>query len=173
MILKPVLTTARLRLYPWQAEDFSLLAELHSDPEVQHFLETGEPAWNEAILRKKFAGFRHDYAMHGWTKFKALDAQDRFVGRAGFGLFDATGELELGYCLKRAFWGQGYATEVAGALLAWIYKVTPLDHVIGFAVADHTASRRVLEKIGMRLTDVRNLNGVPNAFYSHERPITF
>ena len=166
----PIVTTERLRLFPWDAEDFPLLAELHADPEVQRFLEAGESVWDETVLRSKFAGFRADYAKHGWTKFKTFDAQGRFVGRAGFGLFDETGELELGYSFKRAYWGQGYATEAASALLTWIYEVRPLDHVIGFAVADHWASRRVLEKIGMMFTHVRDLNGIPNAFYRNDRP---
>lgn len=170
MTSDPILTTERLRLYPWQEEDFPLFAALHSDREVQRFLEVGETVWDEPILRKKFAGFRADYARHGWSKFKALDSQGRFVGRAGFSLFEETGEAELGYSFKRAFWGQGYATEAVRALLAWIYRTTSLDHVIGFAVADHAASRRVLEKVGMRLTDVRDYNGIPNAFYRHDRP---
>lgn len=168
---EPVLTTKRLRLYPWQPGDFPLLADLHGDPEVQHFLEAGEPVWDEAVLRDKFARFRADYAQHGWTKFKVLDAQGRFLGRAGFGLHGEIGELELGYSFKKAFWGQGYATEAASALLEWIYRSTSLDHVIGFAVADHKASRRVLEKVGMTFTDVRILNDIPNAFYRHDRPV--
>jgi [ribosomal protein S5]-alanine N-acetyltransferase len=147
-----------------------LFSGLHGDPEVQHFLEAGEAVWDEAVLRSKFAGFRDDYAQHGWTKFKVLDAQGQFVGRAGFGLFDETGELELGYSFKREVWGKGYATEAANALLKWIYRVTSLDHVIGFAVADHKASCRVLEKAGMILTQVRDLNGIPNAFYRHNLP---
>jgi [ribosomal protein S5]-alanine N-acetyltransferase len=165
-----VLTTERLRLYPWQEEDFPLFAGLHSDPEVQHFLEAGENVWDEPILREKFARFRADYAEQGWSKFKLLDSAGRFIGRAGFSRFEETGELEIGYSLMRNVWGKGYATEVASALLTWIYKVTPLDHVIGFAVADHKASRRVLEKIGMTFTGVRDLNDIPNAFYRHDRP---
>ncbi len=166
----PILTTERLRLYPWQEDDFSLLVELHGDPDVQRFLEAGGPAWDEASLRRRLARFRADHAEHGWSKFKVLDAQGRFVGRAGFSLFEQTGEVELGYTFKRECWGQGYATEVARALLEWIYRATSLDHVIGFAVADHAASRRVLEKVGMRLTDVRDYKGLPNAFYRHDRP---
>lgn len=169
-MMDAVLTTERLRLFPWGANDFPLLAELHGDPEVQRFLEAGETAWDEAILREKFAGFRADYAKHGWSKFKVLNAHGHFMGRAGFNRFEGTGELEIGYSFKREFWGQGYATEAADALLAWIYRTTSLDHVIGFAVADHMASRRVLEKIGMTLTGVRHLNGIPNAFYRHDRP---
>ncbi|MBB4041254.1 RimJ/RimL family protein N-acetyltransferase [Microvirga flocculans] len=165
-----ILVTERLRLCPWQDEDFPLFAALHGDPDVQRFLEAGEDAWDEPILREKFARFRADYAAHGWSKFKALDAQGRFVGRAGFSRFDETGELELGYSFRRDVWGQGYATEVASALLRWIYGVAPIDHVIGFAVAEHKASRRVLEKAGMTFTGLRGINGIPNAFYRHDRP---
>jgi RimJ/RimL family protein N-acetyltransferase len=71
----------------------------------------------------------------------------------------------------RSLWGQGYATEAAGALLDWIYRVEPVDHVIGFAVAEHGASRRVLEKAGMVFTGIRNVDGIPNAFYRHNRPV--
>ena len=50
----PVLASERLGFYPWEAEDFPLFASLHSDPEVQHFLQMGDPAWDEAYLRAKF-----------------------------------------------------------------------------------------------------------------------
>jgi ribosomal-protein-alanine N-acetyltransferase len=167
----PVLVSDRLSFHPWDAADFPLFASLHSDPEVQHFLQMGDPPWDEAYLQAKFDGFRADYADNGWTKFKLLDARGTFLGRAGFGRFDETGELELGYSFMRPFWGQGYASEAATALLGWIYGAAPVDHVIGFAVADHKASRRVLEKIGMRFTGLQDLNGIPNAFYRHERPV--
>jgi RimJ/RimL family protein N-acetyltransferase len=165
----PVLATVRLRFHPWEPEDFPLLLDLHRDPEVQHFLQMGDPPWDEALLRAKFDGFRADYEAHGWTKFKVLDAYGNFLGRAGFGCFDETGELELGYSFMQPFWGLGYATEAAGALLNWIYGVAPVDHVIGFAVAEHKASRRVLEKAGMRFTGLHDLHGVSNAFYRHDR----
>jgi len=165
-----VLVTERLRFCPWEADDFPLLMDLHRDPEVQHFLQMGDPPWDEAFLRVKFQSFRADYAENGWTKFKLLDASGTLLGRAGFGRFAKTGELELGYSLKREFWGQGYASEAATALLEWAYQATPVDHVIGFAVVENAASRRVLEKAGMRFTGLRNLKGVPNAFYRHDRP---
>ncbi len=172
-ILEPsdaVLATERLRFHPWQKGDFPLLVALHGDPEVQHFLEMGEAPWDEAVLRSKFEDFRADYAAHGWSKFKVLDAHGTFLGRAGFGRFAPTGELELGYSFMRPYWGCGYATEAASALLEWIYHAAPVDRVIGFAVAEHRASRRVLEKIGMAFTGLRDVDGLPNAFYRHQRP---
>lgn len=166
----PILVSERLCFHPWEPEDFPLLASLHSNPEVQHFLAMGDPPWDEAFLRAKFEGFRADYAAHGWTKFKVTDRQRTFLGRAGFGWFPATGELELGYSFMRSCWGQGYATEASAALLDWIYRAKPVDHVIGFAVADHSASRRVLEKVGMSFTGIMDVDGIPNAFYRHTRP---
>jgi ribosomal-protein-alanine N-acetyltransferase len=71
----------------------------------------------------------------------------------------------------RSHWGQGYATEAAGALLDWIYRVQPVDHVIGFAIAEHKASRRVLEKVGMVFTGIQDVDGNPSAFYRHNRPV--
>ena len=85
--------------------------------------------------------------------------------------FDETGELELGYSVMRPFLGRGYSSEAAGALLDWIYRMVPVDHVIGFAVAENMASRRVLEKAGMAFTDLRDLHGIAHAFYRHYRPI--
>jgi RimJ/RimL family protein N-acetyltransferase len=167
----PVLTSERLAFLPWESGDFPLLASLHGDPEVQHFLQMGDPPWDEPYLRAKFNGFRADFETHGWTKFKVTDRRGRFLGRAGFGCFAETGELELGYSFMRRLWGQGYATEAAEALLAWIYRIQPVDHVIGFAVAGNNASRRVLQKVGMSFTGIRDVDGIPNAFYRHDRPI--
>ncbi len=70
----------------------------------------------------------------------------------------------------RPFWGMGYASEAANALLDWIYRKISIDHVIGFAVAESTASRRVLEKAGMAFTGPANLRGIANAFYRRDRP---
>ena len=165
-----VLATERLRFHPWEADDLPLLLDLHRDPDVQRFLEVGGVVWDEEVFRTKFERFRADDAENGWTKFKLLDAQGRFLGRAGFSRVEQTGALELGYSLKREFWGQGYAGEAAKALLNWIYRAAPVDHVIGFAFVEHTASRRVLEKAGMSFTGVQNLDGTPHAFYRHNRP---
>ncbi|WP_201859413.1 GNAT family N-acetyltransferase [Microvirga soli] len=167
----PVPTSERLCFHPWEAEDFPLFASLHSDPEVQHFLQMGDPPWDDAYLRAKFESFRADYTNNGWTKFKVTDRQGAFLGRAGFGWFPETDELELGYTFKRHLWGHGHATEAACALLDWIYRAKPVDHVIGFAVAEHAASRRVLEKAGMSFAGIRDVDGIPNAFYRHDRPI--
>ena len=54
------------------------------------------------------------------------------------------------YLLKQAYWGRGLATEAATELLRLAFEELRLDQVDGACAPDNAASRRVLEKIGMR-----------------------
>lgn len=63
----------------------------------------------------------------------------------------ARGELELGYRLRPASWGRGYATEAARAVLTYAFEELGAPRVVADADAANAASLRVLEKIGMRV----------------------
>ena len=54
----------------------------------------------------------------------------------------------LGYCLRKAAWGQGYATEAARALLQWAFDALDLNRVQAGTDTRNTSSARVLEKLG-------------------------
>jgi RimJ/RimL family protein N-acetyltransferase len=56
----------------------------------------------------------------------------------------------LFYLLKASYWGQGLATEAAGAVLGYAFGELGLARVDGGAAFENVASRRVMEKIGMR-----------------------
>ena len=60
-------------------------------------------------------------------------------------------EMEVGYRLKRAAWGKGYGTEGTRALIAKAFDDLGVDRVIATADEPNVASRRVMEKSGMRL----------------------
>ena len=55
-----------------------------------------------------------------------------------------------GYRFVPEAWGRGYATEAAEASLAYGFDVLGLDEIVAVAYPDNAASRRVMEKIGMR-----------------------
>ncbi len=63
---------------------------------------------------------------------------------------DRPDAAELGYRLRRAAWGHGYATEGARALVAHAFTRTPVTLVHAETMAVNTASRRVMEKVGLR-----------------------
>ncbi|WP_170990160.1 GNAT family N-acetyltransferase [Aquamicrobium sp. LC103] len=166
----PVISTSRLRLCPFRQGDLRLLVSLHGDPLVQRFLTFENEVWDEAVLRDKLDLYRRDYSRYGWSKFAVFDLDGDFVGRAGFGRFEDTGESELGFSFKRAVWGRGYASEADLALVEWIYAASSVDHVIAFAAEDNVASRAVLVKLGMISEGTRKLGDTSFAFYRHDRP---
>ena len=75
------------------------------------------------------------------------------IGSVGFGM-DGD-EVEIGYWIARPFWGRGFATEAARALVS----VAPLlghTRLVAGHFADNPASGKVLRKIGFRPTGRRS-----------------
>ncbi|CUX66919.1 MULTISPECIES: GNAT family N-acetyltransferase [Agrobacterium] len=64
-----------------------------------------------------------------------------------FILDDETAEIHYG--LGPAFWGHGFAAEAGSAVMQWVREQSTLSEVRTVCAADHNASCRVLEKIGL------------------------
>ncbi len=87
----------------------------------------------------------------------------RVIGHALLQYAQINGEdrVEVGYALARAAWGKGYATEIAQAMLRVGFDTLNLTEIYGVVIPENTASRRVLEKIGMRNLGIGDYNGFP------------
>ena len=146
------LRTPRLVLRSWRDSDLPPFAAMNADPEVRRWfpnvLTRQESDDQAARLR------RHDEE-HGFS-FWAVEVPGAapFVGFIGLLVvrFQApfTPAVEIGWRLARAYWGRGYATEAAKATLAHAFGPLGLREVVAFTLPGNAASRRVMEKIGMR-----------------------
>lgn len=58
---------------------------------------------------------------------------------------------ELGWIISKGFCGQGYATEAASGIITEFHSRFSLNQFIAHADSENLASRRVMEKLGMRL----------------------
>lgn len=146
------LETDRLVLRRFTTDDVDLLVELDSDPEVMRHL-TGRPTKRTRIVAKVLPAILAGYDRPpGLGTFAAHAKPDlEFLGWIGLGTEDdPPGTAELGYRLRRAAWGHGYATEGARALVAHAFTRTPVTLVHADTMAVNRASRRVLEKVGLR-----------------------
>ena len=81
-----------------------------------------------------------------------LRENGRLIGNGGVRkkLYEDS-EAELGYELDSRYWGKGYGTEAAGALLAFGFNGLGLHRIYAQCIAENIASARVLEKNGLRL----------------------
>jgi ribosomal-protein-alanine N-acetyltransferase len=75
------------------------------------------------------------------------------VGGAGFHGPPKEGEIEIGFDIVAAFRNRGYASETARALVEWGLAREEVTRVVAGCDPSNAPSKRVLEKIGMRVTD--------------------
>ncbi|MFL5297130.1 MAG: GNAT family N-acetyltransferase [Phenylobacterium sp.] len=163
----PILETERLVFRPFTPDDFDLLAELHSDPEVQRFIGG---MWTAEEVQRRLDFYVGQQVERGYSKWKAYLRDGEFVGRAGVSLDLHTGDPELGYSFAQRAWGQGLASEAARAIVDWMWANTDAPELTAFAVAENLASRRVLEKVGMVFEGDADRHGDLCAYYRLKRP---
>jgi RimJ/RimL family protein N-acetyltransferase len=162
-----ILETERLVFRPFTPQDFDLLLELHSDPQVQRYIGG---MFGETGVRLRLDHYLRDQAERGHSKWKAYLRDGTFVGRAGVSWDAELGERELGYTFARPFWGQGLASEAAAAILDWMWANTDAPDIAAFAVIENRPSRRVLEKVGMVFEREAVSHGDLCALYRIARP---
>jgi [ribosomal protein S5]-alanine N-acetyltransferase len=162
-----VLTTRSIVVTTWLPDDVEDLYQLHSDPPTMRFVGPGRPESREECDRR-LALYLNEQRIRGWTKWRVQTTEGAMIGRAGFGAYGPN--RELGYILRPASWGRGLATELAQALVDWHAKHPDPGHptdLWAYAVEEHAASRRVLEKVGFDFIDHRAHHGSTCAFYIH------
>jgi RimJ/RimL family protein N-acetyltransferase len=140
--------TERLTAERLSADHLADLVPLHLDPEVcRHLGGVRSPAETEGYLKANLAHWDE----HGFGLWVVRTLDGRFAGRAGIRHVEVEGapEIEIAYTFRRDLWGQGLATEAAQALVA-IWRERRLSRsLVGIVDLPHTASRRVMEKIGL------------------------
>ena len=149
------LQTERLVLRQLTAADAGHLFDLDSDPEVMRFLTGGGGTPREEIERDILPRFLGYYARYdGFGFWAAIErASGDFLGWFSFRPHEgsAPGEVEIGYRLRRAAWGRGYATEGARALIRQGFGALGVRRVVANTYEHNVGSRRVLEKAGLTL----------------------
>lgn len=149
------LETERLLLRQFNLYDVDLLVELDGDPRVMRYITGGAPTTRGEVedeLLPAFLGYYREFPGYGFWAAVEKTTQD-FLGwfhyRPAPG--DPLDQPELGYRLRCAAWGKGYATEGCRALIAKGFAEFEVQRVVASTMAVNTASRRVMEKSGMRL----------------------
>lgn len=139
-----ILETSRLRLRPLAENDLDALGAIAADPQVMAYVGDGKPLSRAATalwITNAAASLRMSEV---GSRGVVLRDSDALIGWIGLIPTPNPGRLELIYGFARAYWGQGYATEAAQALLANCSPGT-IDATID---PENRASWRILEKLG-------------------------
>jgi RimJ/RimL family protein N-acetyltransferase len=159
------LETERLTLRMLRESDFDAYAELCADPETMRYLGDGQPLARPFVWRNLAMMVGH-WSLRGYGLWAAEERCSReLVGRIGFWNPDGWPGFELGWTLRRSFWGRGYATEGARAALRFAFTQMGQPHVISLIHPENTASIRVAQRLGERLLRATEVMGKPALIY--------
>jgi RimJ/RimL family protein N-acetyltransferase len=145
------LRTGRLTLAPLAEADADFVLELLNDPGwIRHIGDRGVRSLNDAR-----AYIRDRCSASLWLV--ARDAAGERLGMCGLVEREGLDSPDFGYAFLQRHCGQGYATEVAAAVLAHVREALRPAKLAAIVDPENRASRRVLEKIGFRYVDTRDL----------------
>lgn len=149
--------TPRLLLRQWTEDDFEPFAQMNFDPKIREFLpvkvqrdrENSYTFAKDIIKRNEEKNWGSGYAM--WAV--EIPGQAKFIGRIMLVSvpFEAhfTPAVEIGWYISPVYWGKGYATEAAQAVLRYAFETLNLPEIVAYTVVNNIRSRRVMEKLGM------------------------
>lgn len=156
--------TERLILRPWKADDRQPFATLNGDPEVMRYflkpLSAGESDAMADLIEQKMAA-------NGWG-FWALEEKSSgaFIGFVGLNIpgvvLPFSPCIEIGWRLRRASWGKGYAPEAARKALEVGFEQDGINEIVAFTALQNLPSQRVMEKLGMTRGEAFDHPGVPD-----------
>ncbi len=119
-----------LRYYPW---------EERTPDDVQRFV-------------RQFIGWRAESPRRRFQLAVLLRESGALIGSCGVRRKpDDDTEADIGFELSPEYWGCGYATEAATAMVEFAFRDLGVQRLSSWCIADNTASARVLEKLGMSL----------------------
>ena len=138
--------------------DMDDLFELDRDPDVMYFINGGRPTSRDEIENDILPAFLEFYErFEGYGFWAAIEkSTGEFLG--WFHFRPAQGrpldEPELGFRLRKSAWGRGFATEGSRALIRKGFTELGVRRVVAETMVVHAASRRVMEKAGLKLVRV-------------------
>ena len=141
----PQLTTGRLVLRRWREGDRAPFHALNSDESVMATI--GPP-----MSRGESDGFMNRIEQHFDQYGYGLWCMDLDGDPIGFtGLFHPwfRDGVEIGWRVRSAFWGRGFAPEAAREVLRFGFEDAGFDEIISFTAVSNVNSRRVMDKIGL------------------------
>lgn len=145
--LLPTFRTARLALRPRSMDDLEACLAMDRDPAVARFVAG---PWSDPSAHRAFVADRIRHAYPVGMGYWSITVPE-FVGWILLTPRDLVGpEVEIGWRIRRAARGHGYATEGARCVLDYAMKTLKLPQVIADIDPANTASLAVARKLGFR-----------------------
>ena len=153
-----ILETDRLILRELKSSDAEAFFAMDHNPKVHQYL------WNKPVQKieetiEVITFVRQQYVDNGIGRFAIiLKKANEFIGWAGlkYNTEEVNHKInfyDIGYRLDEKFWGKGYASEASFAWLKYAFETMNIKTIEAAAHAENVASNRILQKMGMQMTE--------------------
>ncbi len=138
------------------------------------YIRSGLP-WADEQIQAFVSQQIETHSARGFCRWKLLSkAEGAMIGFCGLGFVHHVSDAqantpEIGWWLARTYWGQGLATEAAGAVLRDGFERVKLDRIVSIARPANTASIRIMQKLGLTFDSEFNLDGIGVQRYAMDR----
>lgn len=144
-----LLETKRLIIREFTFEDFSAVHLYASNPEVAKYMIWGPNTEEETkAFIKRTIDMQQESSRTGYELAVILKENGQLIGGCGIHAEGTNGEI--GYCFHPDYWGYGYASEAAKALLTFGFQELKLHRIYATCRPSNIGSAKVMEKIGMK-----------------------
>jgi [ribosomal protein S5]-alanine N-acetyltransferase len=162
------LETERLLIRPFDSGDVDSMAAVYGDPAVMRHVCLGvlDREATAALLER----YRRSQEEHGFSTWAVVEKESGTVlGDVGFGVYEPTGEPELGYTLAAAVWGRGYGLEAARACVDAAFEHLPARRLVAKVEFGNEPSLRLAERLGMHPLETISVDGRPHHLLALEQ----
>jgi len=148
---QPTLTTRRLTLRPFTSADADAVTALVSDRRIAADTIAIPHPYERSMAESWLAGHAEAFARGESATFASV-AHDtgELVGCVGIAINREHRRAEMGWWVGVPYWGRGYCTEAADAVMHWAFEAFDLHRIDAHHLSRNSASGRVMQKIGMR-----------------------
>ncbi len=148
---RPTLESERLVLRPFDLSDAPRVQLLAGDRAVAATTKNIPHPYEDGMAETWIGGHQERFEKGQLVNFAiVLKHGGELIGAIGLGLSLAQENAELGYWIGKPYWGRGYCTEAARAVLRYAFTELRLNRVHAHHWSNNPASGRVMQKIGMR-----------------------
>jgi RimJ/RimL family protein N-acetyltransferase len=142
-------TTDRLYQRPWRPEDADAVAAMYAKPQVMTWIPGG--AWDRSQTERFVARMIEMHERQGFCIYPVLlKESDKIIGHCGLNHLERGPEIEIAFLFDEQYWGKGFATEIARAVLKRALQTMGVERVVAVAFPENARSIAVMQRIGMK-----------------------
>ena len=164
-----MIETERLILRKMREDDAGAFLDIFSDPIAMRYFGVifDRPRMDQWVRNNLEHEEQHGFSLLSVT----LKDNGEVVGDCGLETDKIDGQMivGIGFDFRRSYWGKGYATEAALAVLKYGFTRLEFDSISGWIDPENTPSQRVAERIGMTVEKYVIRGGKKYALYSIKR----